>query len=63
MGETTSVPYEEELSNTGEGGARQFVFPDIDAPVWIPNSIIEKHDEDAKEVTLPVWFAIERDLI
>jgi hypothetical protein len=57
------VPYEEKVHDTGEGGATQYTFPDIDEPVWIPNSQIVEDDEDRSEVTVPTWFAIDKGLV
>jgi hypothetical protein len=61
--ESVAIPYEDKLHNTGDGGATQYAFPDIDEPVWIPNSQIEDDDEDEREVTIPVWLAEDKGLI
>ena len=63
MEEMVNVPYEERLHNTGDAGASQFVFPDIDKPIWIPNSQIAEDDEATCEIVIPVWLAEKKGLV
>ena len=31
--------------------------------VWIPRSLILNHDEDERTITVPEWFAIDKELV
>lgn len=38
-----------------------FEFPE--GEVWVPKSQIVDHDEESREVVIPEWLAIEKELV
>lgn len=57
------IAYERMVHNAGAGSATQYIFPDIDEPVWIPNSQILEDDEARSEITVPTWIAEDKGLV
>lgn len=59
-GESYELEYDELVITTDDA-----VLLDVDggARVWIPQSEIREHDEEAQTMEIPVWLATDRGLI
>lgn len=57
--ESTNIDFDRIAHRTADAT----LFDNGDGGFWVPNKLIDEIDEEARTVTVPVWFAEKEGLV